>query len=211
MNLLTQETSPSLEYRKLLRSYDLCPECGGKKRTVAVRCGKCRYSKQPLPQPEDSSIRHIPLTKGKFVIVDASDYEWLSRFTWHATLRPYAARRECAEVGNRKIVMMHRQILGIEDSSCYADHINGNGLDNRRCNIRIATPIQNAGNRGKNKNNSSGYKGVSWCKATGKWQAGISINRKRINLGTTFTTPEDAHEAYKQAAIRHFGEFARCS
>lgn len=89
----------------------------------------------------------------------------------------------------------------------FPDHINGNGLDNRRENLRLATRSQNSINRGKQSNNKSGYKGVSWNKRDKRWTAQITINKHIINLGG-FDTPEQAYEAYKEAAKQYHGTFA---
>lgn len=88
------------------------------------------------------------------------------------------------------------------------DHINRDGTDNRFNNLRPTTPQGNGANRGLFKNNNSGFKGVSLCQRTNKWVAGIKVNGKSSYLGQ-FNTPEEAHEVYKTAAIKYFGEFAR--
>jgi hypothetical protein len=89
------------------------------------------------------------------------------------------------------------------------DHIdNSNPLNDRINNLRLATRSQNNANRGKQSNNTSGFKGVHWDGFTSRWKAEITVNRKNINLGR-FDKPEDAHAAYREAAIKHFGEFAR--
>lgn len=91
------------------------------------------------------------------------------------------------------------------------DHINGNPSDNRIENLRLATRLQNAANRKMHKNNLSGYKGVyldSRRKNVKQWRASIVVQKKKLSLGI-FSSPEDAHEAYKKAAEKYFGEFAR--
>ena len=88
------------------------------------------------------------------------------------------------------------------------DHINGDGLDNRIANLRLASNAQNLANRGRQKNNASGYKGVHFEAWTGRYKARIQHGGKSYNLGR-FDTPEEAHEAYKKAAAERFGEFAR--
>jgi len=90
----------------------------------------------------------------------------------------------------------------------YIYHIDGDSTNNRIENLRAATQSQNAGNSAMSKNNTSGYKGVTYLKDTGKWKAAIMINRKHISLGS-YATIEEAHEAYKAGAAKHFGEFAR--
>lgn len=90
------------------------------------------------------------------------------------------------------------------------DHINGVRLDNRIENLRAASRGENLQNSKKSTRNTSGFKGVSWCKRKLKWRANICENYKQISLGY-FDTPEAAHEAYKAAALKHFGEFARAA
>lgn len=89
------------------------------------------------------------------------------------------------------------------------DHINNDGpkSDNRICNLREATRSQNEFNKPKSKRNTSGYKGVSLKKSTGRWCAKIRFNKNSKHLGY-YSTPEEAHEAYKQAALRLHGEYA---
>lgn len=88
------------------------------------------------------------------------------------------------------------------------DHANGNRLDNDPDNLRIATPSQNGANKRLGSNNTSGFKGVSYCKSRGNYEARLKVNGKNFALGR-FKTPEEAHEAYKTAAIEHHGEFSR--
>jgi hypothetical protein len=90
------------------------------------------------------------------------------------------------------------------------DHIDGNPRNNRIENLRAATSQGNKANRGRNKNNSSGYKGVTWDKRREKWVAQIMVNRKHIHLGQ-FDSAESAHRAYVAAAEKYFGEFARAA
>lgn len=89
------------------------------------------------------------------------------------------------------------------------DHINENKSDNRICNLRQANRSQNMFNRGRNKNNTSGFKGVYFCKGTGKWRSQISIYGKSIKIGR-FDTKEDASNAYFEKAKELRGEFAKC-
>lgn len=89
------------------------------------------------------------------------------------------------------------------------DHRDGNGLNNRWTNLRLATCSQNCGNARIPKNNTSGFKGVSYVKATCLYHAYITVNRRRTNLGF-FNTPEEAAMAYKMASQKNFGEFSRC-
>lgn len=161
-----------------------------------------------IQQPLDESIRYIPLTLGKITIVDAGDYEWLNSFAWQAMLSRGAwyASRLLWEDGKCKRIKMHQAILSTIDGSV-PDHKNGNGLDNRRDNLRPATRSQNCGNR-RTVVNKSGFKGVSWASKDKKWRARIGVSGKALFLGT-FATADEAAHAYDAAALKHFGEFAR--
>lgn len=150
-------------------------------------------------------FRRIKLTQGKFAIVDVEDYRMLIQYDWCAANNLctfYAMRKE-----NRKNIKMHRQIMN-PPPYLFVDHINHNGLDNRKANLRIVTPAQNSRNRVKGKNKkSSKYKGVCLDKETNKWRSAIRFNRKPIHLGY-FESEEDAAKAYDEAAEKLFGEFA---
>ncbi len=148
----------------------------------------------------------IKLTQGKCAIVDGCDYTYLNQFKWHYVNKGYA-QRTIGKHPNRRTIRMHRVILermGYQDFA-ESDHINENGLDNRRCNLRPATASQNRCNRGLTKHNTSGYKGVSWDRK--KWHTKIMVNGKPIHLGL-FDDIKDAARAYNEAVIKYHGEFA---
>jgi hypothetical protein len=149
-------------------------------------------------------MREIPLTQGRFAIVDDEDYERVMAVgPWWLFSHRYAACRIDGE-----IITMHRFLLGLSKGDAQqVDHINGNKLDNRRCNLRLCTNAENQRNRGPNRNNKTGYKGVSFNKFAGKYQAEIMVNRHPIYLGV-FNTVEEAAHAYGIAARFYFGEFA---
>jgi hypothetical protein len=112
-------------------------------------------------------MKFIQLTQGKQAIVDDEDFELLSQFKWYAMKsghNVYAARGG----GKRRMELLHRLILGVTDSKIEVDHINGDGLDNRRSNLRVATHADNQHNPGTPTNNTSGYKGVHWCRTKHK-------------------------------------------
>jgi hypothetical protein len=94
-----------------------------------------------------------------------------------------------------------------EPEGLQVDHEDGNGLNNQRSNLRIASPTQNQGNARRRKDNTSGYKGVSWYRRTNKWKAHIRVDKKLRHLGY-FIDLTDAARAYDAAALEHFGEFA---
>lgn len=138
----------------------------------------------------------IPLTKGKYAVIDADDLHLVSGKSWAAAKRgnTYYAKSDYRINGERKAIYMHRVILGVE--SGLVDHIDGNGLNNRKANLRQASHSLNAHNSGIGHKNTSGFKGVSWSKACGKWKAEITRNKRKMHLGV-FDSPEDASRAYQ--------------
>lgn len=157
-------------------------------------------------------FRKIPLTKGQFAIVDNIDYEMLAGYKWCALRKGrtfYAERRYETERGvwKQRHISMHRQILD-EPAGLCVDHINHNGLDNRRANLRIVTLEQNNWNSRKCRGNfSSQYKGVSWSNRCGKWLAKIVYKGKSIYIGY-FDDEVSAARAYDAKAKEMFGEYA---
>lgn len=107
----------------------------------------------------------------------------------------------------RRGAILHRWLLDAPKGT-YVDHINGNGLDNRRCNLRLCTANQNQYNVGIQVRNISGFKGVGWFSPTKMWRARLQVDGKRIHLGW-FRTAEAARDAYLKAVHVHHGEFAR--
>lgn len=158
----------------------------------------------------------IPLTQGKFAIVDDENYEWLSQFKWCAvkTRSMYYAARTIL-VGNKKQnLYMHRQILHLKKGDKrQADHKNHNGLNNLLSNLRICSHAQNQYNRyGKTTPKTSIYKGVWYSNSKHdrnlkKWVTHIAINGKEYHIGR-FHTEFEAAFAYDRKAIELFGEFA---
>ena len=164
-------------------------------------------------QPETDTW-DIPLTRGKSTTVDAIDVD-LTGVLWCALLAPhtvYAFRGVSRVNGKQKFIMLHRVILARMldrdlQANEYVDHINGNGLDNTRPNLRLATTAQNNANSRKRSDNTSGLKGVSWYKPYSKWRAYIMVGSQQIHLGY-FEYADEAHAAYCKAAEKHFGQFA---
>lgn len=152
----------------------------------------------------------IQLTHGAMAIVDDADYDWLCQWKWRFDGR-YAVRSEYIGTFNGKKnyrkVTMHRLIAGTPEGMD-TDHINGVMLDNRRSNLRICTRSQNLQNQRPLVGKSSKYKGVAWNKAKKKWRAMIGINGTNKWLGA-YATEEEAAQAYRDAAEKYFGEFAR--
>lgn len=138
----------------------------------------------------------IPLTKDRFTIVDIIDYDYLNQFKWH--FDRYAVRNPTT--------YMHRVIaqrMGFDIYNKAIDHVNRNKLDNRRDNIRVATPSQNLMNQNKWKNKTSRYKGVSWNARRKKWQ--VFIRHKYLG---NYKTEKQAAAAYDKAAKELFGDYA---
>lgn len=160
----------------------------------------------------------LHLKCGLSFLVDDDDYEWLSAFNWHASgrTRRYAERNSHIEWvdGKRKRVKqyMHREILGLKTGDGkFADHINGNPFDNRKCNLRITDAKGNSQNARPRKNKTtSKYKGVSSDPNvhTKRWRACMNIGGKIVVLGI-YSTEEDAARAWDFAARQRFGEFAK--
>ena len=161
-------------------------------------------------------MREIPLTKGYTAVVDDEDYERVSRRKWCASVTHrkdgsikgvYAQRRVSLGGGGSAIQLLHRFIAGITDSKVQVDHVDHDGLNNRRENLRAATNTQNSRNSRLSANNTSGFKGVTWEKSRGLWQAQIYIAGRNYVLGH-FASAQLAAVAYDTAACDHFGEFA---
>ena len=156
-------------------------------------------------------VRLIPLTKGKFAIVDPHDYPWLSKFKWHVVTQNgyfYACRRpSVGEFRTSRSVWMNREILNAPPR-LLVDHHNHDTLDNRKSNLRLATYAENGYNRRKlKKSKSSRFKGVSFHKKRNVWRAVISTTGRSIHLGE-FKSELQAAKAYDGAAKLHFKDFA---
>lgn len=149
-------------------------------------------------------MKTIPLTQGTFALVDDGDYNNLSMFKW-TKCQNYAGRT-IGKRGNQKRLLMHRVILDAP-SDMYVDHINGNTFDNRRSNLRLASPWQNAQNRGMvPSTNKSGYRGVYFSKQKYKWGAVIKVNRKIYHIGF-FDDRNEAATAYNLKGYELAGEY----
>jgi len=156
----------------------------------------------------------LPLSQNKFAIVDADDYERLSKYKWCVSKTPhtnYAMRRTKGKRINgkrvkRKTIMMHRFIMNAP-RGLVVDHINHNGLDNRKQNLRLCTRAENSRNRRPFNIKGSRYKGFSWDKERKVFIACIYCNGKNYYLGR-FKSEIAAAKAYDKKAKQLFGEFA---
>ena len=154
----------------------------------------------------DENTVLVPLTQGKFAIIDAEDAEEILKYKWYLRRDGYPARNAPNPSGRRQItVLMHNAIINTPEGM-FADHRDRDRCNNRRSNLRVVTRAQNMMNRAKLKNNSSGFKGVSWHAPTRKWRARIH-HGKPIYLGY-FPDAESAARAYDIAAREYQGDYA---
>jgi len=124
----------------------------------------------------------IRLTQGKYTIVDNEDFEWLNQWKWHYN-NGYAMRRKHIFGEKRGIYISMHNFINQTPSGFDTDHINRNGLDNRKRNLRTVTHQQNAFNAKLNIKNTSGYKGIFWDRFTNNWRVHITLNNKYVHLG----------------------------
>lgn len=150
--------------------------------------------------------REIPLTQGKFAVVDDEDYERVMQYTW-SYWRGYATRWVSPHTSSSRHRSMHRFILDAPPGR-FVDHKNGDTLDNTRGNLRFATRQENGQNRAPGNGGSSTFKGVSWNRQRRKWASQIGVAGTRRHLGW-FTDEKEAARVYDAAARELFGEFAR--
>lgn len=142
-------------------------------------------------------MKKIKLTQGKYTIVDNDDYKNISIFNWSLLNNKYAYR-----IVKNKGILMHRFIMNAPKGKD-VDHINHNGLDNRRCNLRICTHSENLANR----TNKEKLKGVYFRPKKNAWVSSIKINNKYVYLGY-FKNKIEAAMAYDKKAKEIFGNFA---
>jgi hypothetical protein len=158
----------------------------------------------------EGKIAFVALMRGYEAIIDAEDVPLVDGWNWRALVNRhtvYAYREERLGDGKRRTVYLHREIL-CDPASLQVDHIDTNGLNNQRANLRVATIAQNQHNSRRPKHNTSGFKGVSWSNSRAEWRAQIMLDGKQRHLGY-YPTPGDAHVAYCEASARLHGDFGR--
>ena len=216
-------------------SYGFCHcGCGQKTRIATRNSARDRYVKgepvmylplhyQTVARPpisfgllDNHAVAFIPLTQGQIAIIDKRDLPIVVKWKWFAhwarnSRQFYAARNTPVVNGARgNVIFMHREIMGLNfDDPTQVDHVNPKAtLDNRRCNLRLATPSQNRCNASLRRDNTSGYKGVCFDKKRKRWLASIQSHGKQYSLGL-YASAKEAHAAYCKAAIYYHGKFAR--
>jgi hypothetical protein len=198
--------------------FDFTCETCGKTFTRDSRKGPrnaCRFCgvacsiapRKGIPGPGGSVL--VPLTRGKFAVIDVEDADLVLAYNWSAKFveGKWYARRNLPRDQRPGTILMHRFILGTPPRML-TDHVDGDGLNNRRGNLRIATPAQNNANQRLHRTNTSGYKGVVWSKELGRWHVRVGAGGRRVHVGY-FETRDEAARAYDRVAREIYGEFAR--
>jgi hypothetical protein len=160
--------------------------------------------KRPIRIEGDAA--YVTLACGAEAIIDSEDAKLVGKHNWQLA-KGYAVTSLLTGKGKHRQLSLHRLVMGNPEGKL-VDHREGNKLDNRKELLRLATYSENGYNRGANSNNTSGHKGVSWYKRDQKWQASITHEGKFIRLGL-FTDIEEAAKAYREAAQKYHGKFAR--
>jgi hypothetical protein len=161
----------------------------------------CRNYRPRPPTPTGENVKLVPLTHGFYAYVDAADFERVNQWHWRMH-GGYAARIESG-----KVIYMHREIMK-PPKGMVVDHVNGNGFDNTRANLRNVTRRQNAHNMSKHVGTNSLYKGVGPGRKEGTWYARIGWKGAYLRAGP-FTDEAEAGRAYDRMAVELFGEVAR--
>jgi hypothetical protein len=152
-------------------------------------------------------MKKIPLSKGMFALVDDEDFEELNKYRWFSDKAGYIIGHYVVAKGEkRKTVKMHR-VLMKTPRGMTVDHINGDKRDNRKKNLRNCSYSENMMNKGRTSSNTSGFKGVYWHNFGKRWCSAIKVQGKKKHIGS-FSTKEEAYEAYCKAAKLYHGEFA---
>lgn len=154
-------------------------------------------------------MKLIPLTQGKFAMVDDEDFDELNKFKWsyYSSRRKEYAIRNSYTGKKHTTVRMHRQILNETNPEIFIDHEDGNGLNNQKLNLRRCSNKQNCANRRSHENVTSNYLGVYWRNDSKKWRVSGVSDGKRFNIGH-FDNEIDAAKAYDAWAKINHKEFA---
>jgi hypothetical protein len=173
---------------------------------------KRNVRRHAVEQPQDESIKLIPLTKNQTCTVDSADYEWLNQWNWFAQLDPtsgsyYAVRNISDANGKQRPARMNRVILELTDSDPrVGDHRNGNTLDNRRSNLRPLSSTESAINQRLDRESSSGRRGIT--RHRHGWMVRITVDGDRLFLGC-YNSLALAKDIRLQAEKDYFGQIRR--
>lgn len=159
----------------------------------------CRKRKA-IVSPYDPETAYLPLTKGKVAAIDSEDIARVSMWNW-CFGNKYAQRTSSGHI----IVPLHRVLAGATDG-IFVDHIDGDKLNNRKSNLRLCSIAENSRNQKRRSTNTSGYKGVSFHRSSGKWHARITKHYRTIFLGE-FGSAKEASAAYIIASREHHGDY----
>jgi hypothetical protein len=157
----------------------------------------------------EGNVAYVTLTQGYVAVIDAADVPLVEGRNWCAKVKArsvYAKRIDWSS-GKPRTIYLHRFLMEAPDAM-EVDHRDGNGLNNSRINLRVATPHQNTLNRRLSRRNTSGFKGVRWVEHCQRWRATIGLNGKQYHLGV-FPTPEEAYAAYCEANANLHRDFGR--
>lgn len=163
-----------------------------------------------LPLAIEDAVVEIPLSQGLVTIIDARDFALICNHKWYASKggnTQYAVTNIYREDRSRGRLALHRVLMDAP-AGMDVDHIDGDGLNNRRSNLRLATRSQNIYNKPANRGGTSKFKGVHWNPKLNKWRASVTIKGVKTNIGC-FVDEADAARAYDVKARELFGEYAR--
>lgn len=157
----------------------------------------------------EGNIAYLPLSQGYEALIDKCDVDLIFDARWHSKVKRHTvyARTNLLIDGSYKTTYLHRVLMG-DIGNMQVDHIDGNGLNNRRENLRMVTHAENLQNQPASHRNTSGFKGVSWNKFAKKWVANIGVDGKSYYLGS-YDSPHVAHAAYCDASSILHGQFGR--
>jgi hypothetical protein len=186
------------------RTYLVYRYLANRSRYCSRACHDASYKRPPVIHPDGTAT--VPLTRGLAAVIDAADAEIVSRYAWCAIEASPGKFYAATNSPEGSTVYLHR-FLTKAPAEVEVDHIDRDGLNNRRCNLRNATRSENLANTPRRSNNRSGYKGVCWVARDGKWVAQIMEGGKHRRIGL-FVSAEDAARAYDAAAREQWGEYA---